>query len=383
MENPVGDGAGLRVVVVGAGILGATIAYRLARRGAQVTVMDRHQPASGATRRSFAWINAGAKSPAAYHEFNRRSLEMWSRFVVELDTDVGLRWGGKISWANTDADAQTLVERVQRLQSWGYPSRVIDEAELRRLEPNLNPGKVIAAEYNEIEGQVEPQLVVAACLQQAAQAGAVTRYDTAITGFSLDPPGDRIQTVHTSGGDLRCDLVVLAAGVDITELAAGLEIEIPQEDSPGVVIRTNPQPPLLQSVPVVYPPPVDSQHAEIHLRQTHDGTMLIGEGSQESLRRDDSQEHADELLRRAAQYLPALSRARAIPIPMGFRPMPIDGFPVLGFTQAVPNLYIALTHSGVTLCPLISELAAPEIVEGARVEFLQEYRPERFAGSVS
>ena len=378
MKN-LGDGTGLRVVVIGAGIVGASIANRLAKRGAVVTVVDRHQPATGATRRSFAWINAGAKAPASYHELNRRSLEMWSRFAVELDTDVGLRWGGKISWANTDADARILAERVRRLQGWGYPCRLIDEAELRSLEPNLNPGRVVAVEYSEIEGQVEPRLVVDACLQRAAQAGAVTRYDTVVTGFSLGPSRDGIQTVHTSRGDLLCDSVVLAAGVDITELAASLEIEIPQENSPGVVIRTDPQPPLLSSVPVLYPPPVDDRHAEIHLRQTLDGAVLIGEGSQESLSQDDSQAHADDLLNRASQFLPSLSRARATPVPVGFRPMPIDGYPVLGFTQAVPNLYIALTHSGVTLCPLISELAVLEIVEGARVEFLRDYRPERFA----
>ena len=96
-----------------------------------------------------------------------------------------------------------------------------------------------------------------------------------------------------------------------------LEIVIPQETSPGVVIRTDPQPRLLRSVPVLYPPPVDEQHDEIHLRQTHDG--------------------------------------------------------------AVPNLYVALTHSGVTLTPLISELAALEVLEGAGVEMLGDYRPGRFA----
>lgn len=379
MTSPGRNSTRLRVVVVGAGIIGASIAYRLARRGAAVTVIDRHQPATGATRRSFAWINAGAKSPASYHDLNRRSLEMWDRFAAELGSEVGLRWGGKLSWANNDSQAQILIERIRRLQIWGYPCRILDEAELRIMEPNLNPGQVRVAEYSEIEGQVEPNLVVAACLQQAEQLGTATQFETAVTGFSLSPMGDRIQTVHTTHGDLHCDVVVLAAGVDITALAGRLEIEIPQEESPGVVIRTNPLPPLLKSVPVIYPPPIDANHDEIHLRQTHDGSMLIGEGSQESLRRDDSQEHANDLLARATRYLPALSGAHAMPVPMGFRPMPVDGYPVLGFAKAVPNLYITLTHSGVTLCPLISELTALEVMEGIGVEFLQDYRPERFA----
>jgi glycine/D-amino acid oxidase-like deaminating enzyme len=106
---------------------------------------------------------------------------------------------------------------------------------------------------------------------------------------------------------------------------------------------------------------------------------MIGEGTQESLSRNDSQAHANALLARATHYLPALAGAQAVPVPVGYRPMPLDGLPVLGFAAAVPNLYIALMHSGVTLAPLVGELASMEIVDGARVEVLQSYRPERFA----
>lgn len=105
---------------------------------------------------------------------------------------------------------------------------------------------------------------------------------------------------------------------------------------------------------------------------------MIGEGTQASLARDDSQAHADDLLARAVHYLPGLRGATAIPVPVGYRPMPVDEMPVVGFTEAVPNLYIALMHSGVTLAPLIGELATMEIVDDARVETLSPFRPARF-----
>ena len=69
---------------MGAGIVGATIAYYLARRDADGTVIEAHRPGSGASSHSFAWINATNKSPAFYHDFNRRSLEMWDRFAQQL-----------------------------------------------------------------------------------------------------------------------------------------------------------------------------------------------------------------------------------------------------------------------------------------------------------
>jgi glycine/D-amino acid oxidase-like deaminating enzyme len=369
----------LRAVVVGAGIVGASIAYHLALRNVAVTLIDKSRPGLGASSHSFAWINAGAKSPIAYHDFNRRSLEMWGRFAQQLGADVGLRWGGKISWEATPERARELKKTVGQLQSWGYPTRLIHEAELRQLEPGLSPGPVAAAEFSQIEGQVDPQRVVDACVNRIHELGGVAQDNTTLSGLSLSRNGNRAQSVQTSQGDIPCDVVVLAAGVDTTALAAMAGVNIPQEESPGVVMRTDPRPKLLRSVPVVYAPPIDASHQEIHLRQTSDGTVMIGEGSQESLSRDDSQSHANDLLARATHYLPALAGAKAVPVPVGYRPMPLDGYPVLGFAEAAPNVYVALTHSGVTLAPLIGELAAIEIVDGARVEVLKDYRPERFS----
>ena len=68
-------------------------------------------------------------------------------------------------------------------------------------------------------------------------------------------------------------------------------------------------------------------------------------------------------------------------MPVGWRPMPLDGYPVLGFASEAPNLYVALTHSGVTLAPALSQLAAQEICDGTPADaVLGPYRPQRFAG---
>ena len=369
------------VVVVGAGIVGASIAYHLAARGVPVTVVDRGAPGSGASSHSFAWINAGAKVPFYYHDFNRRSLEMWDRFVHRLGVDVGLRWGGKVSWEATPERAQELREWVGRAQGWGYPTRLLRPKELAKLEPGLSFGSVAAAEFSEIDGQVEPQRVVDACMLRLQETGSSVRPDTPVTGLSLARTAGgerRVNAVETPEGEIPCDLVVLAAGVATTQLAAMAEVNVPQQESPGVVVRSTPLARLMNNVQVAYAPPLDDAHAEIHLRQTSDGSVQIGEGTQESLRRDDSQQHADDLLARATWYLPGLSGAQAIPVPVGYRPMPLDGYPVLGFSRSVPNLYVAVTHSGVTLGPVIGELAAIEIVDGVRVEMLDYYRPERF-----
>lgn len=372
----------LNVVVIGAGIIGALIAYHLCRRGASVTVIDQQTPGSGASGRSFAWINATAKLPASYHDLSRRSLEMWGRFAGQLEADVGLRWGGRLQWAATREGAAELHERVQQLLQWGYPCRMVNESEMRELEPGLSPGPVAAAMYSDIDGTVDPEKVITACLQQATQWGMKLHQETPAIGFTLAEreTGDvRVTAVKTEKGDLPCEVVVLAAGVGSTQLAAMAAINLPQPVSPGVTIKTDPRPPLLRTVPVLYPPRLEDGRPEIHLRQSSDGVVTVGEPKEESLNLNDSQQHAEDMLARAIHYLPGLAGARAIASAVTYRPMPRDGYPVLGFSQAAPNVYVALTHSGVTLAPLVGELAALEIVEGANVEMLSIYRPERFS----
>ncbi len=84
-------------------------------------------------------------------------------------------------------------------------------------------------------------------------------------------------------------------------------------------------------------------------------------------------------MRQAARFLPQLKDAPVERVTLGHRVMPADGFPIVGFTPRCPNLYIAAMHSGVTLAPLMGQLAALEIVDRAQVDLLEPYRPSRFA----
>ena len=367
----------MRIAIIGTGVVGGAIAFHLARRGADATLIDKGEPGSGASSHSFAWINAFGKEPRGYNALNRRALDTWDRFARLLDADVGLRWGGHLTWTSNETDAAALRRQVARLQSWGYPARMTDEREMARLEPGLRPGRVAAAAISDNDGHVDATAVAQACAKRVVDMGGAMMSNSPVAALSWE--NGRVSGVSTAGGEVvKCDAVVIAAGVGTTEIAALAGVRVPQSESPGVVVRTPPMPPILKSVAALYCPPLEDGQPEVHVRQGADGVLMIGEGSQESLARDDSQSHADALVGRAAQYLPALNGAKAIPVPVGYRPMPRDGLPVLGYASAAPNVYAALMHSGVTLAPLVGELAAMEIMDGARVDILAPYRPERF-----
>ena len=376
----------MRVAVIGAGVVGGAIAFHLARRGAEVTLIDAGEPGMGATSHSFAWINSFGKEPRWYGALNRRSLDTWDRFARLLDADIGLRWGGQLTWAATDADADALARKVAGLQSWGYVARMIDQEAMLRLEPGLKPGTVKAAAYSDNDGHVQGTLVAQTCASRVQQLGGRLMFGSAVTGLAMH--AGRVIAVQLAGGpvpdasaaatSVACDAVVLAAGVATTGLADMAGVYVPQQESPGVVVRTEPMAPVLRTVAALYAPPTGTHGLKVHIRQSPDGIVMMGEGSQESLARDDSPEHAAQILARASVYLPELESATPVPVPVGYRPMPVDGLPVVGYTRAVPNLYLALMHSGITLAPLVGELATMEILDGARVDILEHYRPERF-----
>ena len=357
-----------RVVIAGGGIIGASIAYHLARRGARVTLLEKLRPACGATEKSFAWLNSTfSKQPREYFNLNLLGMHGWRRLERELPGALAIQWGGSVEWYPAGGEAEELRREVPRHQSWGYAAHFVDEAEFHRLMPNVTPGPIAWASFSEQEGTLDPVQAVGALLNAAKRAGAAVHYPCEVTG--LDLAGGRVRGVATTCGRFEADALVLAAGVDTPRLAAMAGASVPLKDSPGVFAHTAPQPRLIERV-ALGPGAVIKQGADARIIT---GTSFTGtEGT------DASKLHGEQLLREAARFLPALKDAPVESMTLGWRVMPKDEFPIIGFADRCPNLYIAAMHSGVTLAPLIGQLAALEIVDGARVDLLAPYRLSRF-----
>jgi glycine/D-amino acid oxidase-like deaminating enzyme len=366
--RPASGAARQRITIAGGGIIGANLAYRLARRGAEVTLLERTRPGSGATANSFAWINATySKRPYAYFHLNRLGIESWQQLDRELPGELPLRWGGSVEWYGDEADAKRFREEIQHHQTWGYPAHLIDEAALRALEPHVVPGRVAASAHAEIEGSVDPVGVTETLLQRADRAGARVTYPAEVTG--LDERGGRLQAVRTTAGDVPTDVLVIACGTDTPRVAAMAGVRVPLKDSPGILVHTTPQPRVVERV-VLSP--------IAHMKQKPDGRIVTGSGFGGSPSTDTSHDVAERFLKAASQVLPAFAKAAVEKVTLGWRPLPQDEFPIIGFPAKRRDVYIAVMHSGVTMSPLVAQLAAMEILDGVAVEPLAPYRPARF-----
>jgi glycine/D-amino acid oxidase-like deaminating enzyme len=352
------------IVVCGAGIIGASIAYHLAKRGAHVTVLDSEHPAAGASGKSFGWLNATfSKRPRSYFDFSMLGIAGWHRLEQELRGGLQVQWGGSVAWFPPGPEAEQLRRDVIHHQEWGYPVRLLSEAEVRQLLPHVSPGPIGVACHSEAEGAVDPIHGVSVLLDQARQFGAVIRYPCQVTGFG--------RAVHTDQGAIDADAVVLACGVGSPRLAQLAGVKVPLKDAPGVLVHTTTQPRLTDRI---------VQAPGVHFRQKLDGRIVIGgqivagAGTAETPVAD-----SQEIFREAVGFLLTLAGAAIEKVTLGYRVMPADEYPIIGFAEACPNLYLVATHSGVTLAPVIGELAAIEILDGVPQPQLVPYRPSRFA----
>lgn len=365
-----------RIAVVGGGIIGASIAYQLARRGAQVTLCERERPAAGATANSFAWINAYAsKEPDHYHRLNRLSTLAWRHVEREVGEGLAVQWGGSLEWRTDPEAARALIEQTRRQQARGYPIQLVDEDELADLEPEVRPGSPIgAAAWATEEGSVDPVAATSALLGAAKSAGAEVLYPCDVTDFDLR--SGRLRGLTTSEGPLEADAVVIAAGVGTPALAAKAGLNVPLRDAPGVLAHTAPGDRLLNRV-VMAPGGA--------FKQKLDGRVVISAGFSGDPNVDEREATARAALERARSVVPGLARFPFERATLGYRPLPADGHPVLGFAAYAPDVYLAVMHSGITLSALVGRLAATELLDDVRVEMLEPYRVERFqadAGSV-
>ncbi|MCG6902465.1 MAG: FAD-binding oxidoreductase, partial [Rhodobacter sp.] len=217
-----------QIIVVGAGIIGATIAFRLAERGAAVTVIDRALPAAGASGTSFGWINANFAETAEYYRLRRSSIDAFRALAGQLDLADHLRWEGCLWWEDEGDD---LVRHAGELAGFGYEASVIGAAQFAQLEPHVaNPP--VASIRSTIEGAADAAAITRRLLAEAARHGASIVTGCEMQGLTM--PGGRVTGVATSLGAMRADRVVIAAGAATGALLDRDGIALPMANKPGI-----------------------------------------------------------------------------------------------------------------------------------------------------
>ncbi|WP_433222965.1 NAD(P)/FAD-dependent oxidoreductase [Dactylosporangium sp. CS-047395] len=317
------------ITVVGAGIVGASIAYHAARAGAAVTLVDAGRPGGGVTANSFAWIGASGvhRGPAA--ALRSRAIDEYHRLEGELP-DLPVTWSGSLTWGLTDAAPEA-----------GPGQELVDAAAVARLEPNVRRPPEWAI-WVPGDGAVDPVGVTGRLVEGARAHGAEVHSNMPVTAVPRDGT-----------------VVVLAAGVATAALAAPLGVHVPVGPSPATLTRFSAPEGLVNTV---------VNTADFDLRQVAPDRLVAAA---------DSPERTLAAIRstfRGAETVDLLGSRTAA------RPMPVDGEPIVGPVAGVPGLYVAVLHSAITLAPAVGRLVARELLDGTAEPLLAGCRLDRFGG---
>jgi len=366
----------LRAAVIGAGIVGASVAFRLAGRGAaRVWIVDKSGPGSGTTSASFAWVNANDKTPRDYFELNHAGLEEHLQLRDELpDEAPWLHSGGNLEWAEDKEALKALINRVERLRSWGYATEWRKARHVNELlEPNVAfPSPDTPVAFFPKEAWVDAPQLAHAFVGLARQKGVETRFGVAVKEIETD--GGRVSALLLRGGErLPVDAVVNAAGPKADKVAALLGRTLPLRAKEGLLVRLSVEENVIGRL--VHTP-------QVNLRPDGTERIVVHHSSVDQKLEDDGVSEdslCQELLERARRVVPALEGAKVEDVRVGVRPIPEDGLPCVGAVPDLPGYYETVTHSGVTLGPLLGRLLTREILDGEVAGLISPFRPARFA----
>lgn len=341
-----------RVIVIGAGIVGASLAYHLAGKGAKVTLVEAHGVASGVTSTSFAWINTSHREPDPISHLRGAAIDAYRQLETQLP-DLEIRWTGALSYNAQTPDDLAAVNRVSR-------SQILD------LEPNLNyPPR--HAVYVAEEGALDAVAATHALVAGAEAKGAKVLTHTRVLGFTTR--GAQVTGIETAAGIIPADVVVLAAGTGITPLTDMLGVSLPIEASPAIFIRYTSTPDLVRTL---------ISSPEMEVRHGTNGTLLAAE---DYLGDAPENQPAAIALRTANAIRDELHGVVSLEPQMacvGLRPIPADNIPIIGYLPKVSGVYVCAMHPGVTLAAIAGHLASGEIIDDQVSSALEPCRPDRF-----
>ena len=375
------------VVVIGAGVVGCSVAYYLAREGINVTLLERESIGSGASAHATGSLSLlGAEfSPGASFQIARASYSEFQQIVPELESATGMdllyqrRPSLRLALDDEEADL------IRNLMVWQQPHvkmHWIDAQEVHSIEPRLSPS-IIGAVYEDESAQLDSYRLDLALARGAELKGAKILYRE-VTG--LITSGPTISGVKTASGDIHCGKVVVAAGTWSRAFAPWLRFPVPIRPMKGERLLLNhPGEPL---------PVLISSPKRGHMISRLDGFISVGStGGRdydrkelflgEEFDRRPTETARLELLQRAIDVFPDLERAELVQQLAGSRPLSPDGKPIIGPVPGLESVLLATGHAtkGIHLGPITGRIITDYISHGSTrvVSDMGQFLPDRFA----
>jgi glycine/D-amino acid oxidase-like deaminating enzyme len=376
------------VVVIGSGALGSSTAYHLARRGADVTLVDQYALGSQTSPRAAGLTNTIATSTDIMARLMLEATEALADFERKMGRSIDFHRSGSLKAAYTEAGEARLRSDLERAARLGATAELVSAAEAERLAPWFKPGDARAIGYVPTDSYLEPSKLPIGFAQRAAELGARTLPFTRVSDLLRDD--GRVVGVAGGRGEIRADAVVDAAGAWTPLVAARAGIRVPLVPVRHQLYVTEP-------IPGVEPlqPIVRLLEASVYVRHERGG-LLFG-GYEDTPRALDPAELkpgfqiADleldlgvlrSLVDEVAEHFPILREAPVALHRGGLPTMTPDNLPILGGMPGLDGFYVAsgCCVGGLSLSPAAGRALADLVLDGTSDPDLSPLSVERFRG---
>ena len=364
------------IIVIGAGIVGSSTAYFLAKAGFKVTLMDRRTPLAGgsATQACAGGVRQQGRAPVEI-PLAIYSINLWSGLEAELEDDLEYRQDGMTVVTENEDQVPALVDRIKQEQSLGLDIRLLQNEALHRLIPGLS-APMLAGSYCPTDGHANPMRTVNAFVAAAQRHGTHVQWGCAAEGFIVE--NQRLAAVKTSTGNLTCGQAILAAGYWSRALAATLGLNLPFQANPLQMMVTARRPHVLDQV-------LAWVGNGISLKQMPSGGFVIGGGWPGY---GDPATYQTRLMpgsmaksaRTTMGLFPAIAGVPVMRAWVGIEAFGADGMQVVGPVPRVDGLIIAAGFSGhgFAIGPGVGALIAGYLTTGHWSPMLAPFALERF-----
>lgn len=369
------------VVIIGAGVIGASTAYHLAQQGVtDVVIVEMGQPGSGSTSKSASMLSLQFSADELGARLAQRAYAAYMQFEQEIGVPIDFRRTGWLSVATAEA-APALLAGSAMLRSLGIASEVLDPAEIARRYPLLHTDDLAVGVFGPDDGPFDPHMILWGYLRRARELGS--RLLAGVRATELAVQGGRVTGVHTDQGFIAAGMVINAAGPWAAEVAGWAGIDLPLRNRARTILVTGPLPAVPRNHPFV-----EDMATEWYFRPEGDGVLMgmgqepVPSGSLEHPATDPAL--VDAMIDVAVQRVPVLASASLLTTWTGVRPLTPDGRPILGAVPGIDGLLLNCGWGGVgiILAPVAGQLLAGVFTQGQAAMFdIAPFRIERFTAS--
>jgi len=374
------------VLIIGAGIIGASVAFHLTRHGIKPLLIEKRHPAAGSSGACDGLVFLQSKKPGLHLRLALESRRRLDGLVDLLGGGIEFKNPGGMCLIECEAELAAMRLFVEEQRQSGLDVELIEGDEARRREPCLSK-KVAAATYSALDSQVNPYALTFAFLCTAKSAGA--RILTGVAVKDIGKAAGKATGVITDNGGISAPVVVNAAGALAADIGRMAGLEIPITPRRGQILVTAAVPPLLrhclisaQYVAAKFKPELAAAGGMgFSLEQADSGNILIG--STREFVGFDRRTTFDGIRTIASRIVPVIPSLKLVPVIRtfgGLRPYTPDGLPILGRVAGLEGFIMAAGHEGdgIALAAITGELIA-ELIATGRTQFpLDAFRLERF-----